>query len=213
MFWKLLFCVTKSSSLIVSNISIRYFVNRTTLSIGLYQRVCCTFVANRRVFVHFTSSANNIPRLSLDHFFKKGRVLALVSVRSMLPCVLLECARPHGVKLCCSACTTHLTQVSCLFISRDRHISPVCYGSLVYLNLSSQDTCKEIRCQGEVKVYADKNEYSYIGNQMLNKLLYVLVCSLDLLIIVFNEFFDGRHVCKTHVVQEIFWMDYIFSLF
>lgn len=34
--------------------------------------------------------------------------------------------------LCCSACTTYPTQVNCLLISRDRHISPVCYGSLVY---------------------------------------------------------------------------------
>lgn len=53
------------------------------------------FVANEPVFVYFTSAADTIPRLSLDPFFKKETSLALVSVHSMLLCLLLECTNPH----------------------------------------------------------------------------------------------------------------------
>lgn len=71
LFWKmLLFCATKKSSLIVSNIPIRYFVNKATLSICLHQKVLL-YACGNQASVHLVFAAYNIPGLSLDPFLKK----------------------------------------------------------------------------------------------------------------------------------------------
>lgn len=71
LFWKLLlFCVTKNSSLIVSNIPIRYFVNKATLSICLNQKIFL-YACGNQASVHLVFAAHTIPRLSLDPFLKK----------------------------------------------------------------------------------------------------------------------------------------------
>lgn len=71
LFWKLLlFCATENSSLIVSNIPIRYFVNKATLSICLNQKVLL-YACGSQASVHLVFAAHNIPRLSLDPSLKK----------------------------------------------------------------------------------------------------------------------------------------------
>lgn len=131
LFWKLLlFCTTKNSPLIVSNIPIRYFVNRATLSICLQQKVLL-YACGSQASGHLVFAAHAIPRLSLDPFLKKHH-LHVFLCRACQQSVLILTER---VKLC--RCLPQSTSLQGRFFSRDRHISSVCWGSMLHTSLVS----------------------------------------------------------------------------